>query len=258
MSYGSGSAAKQIEFTLSQQQPKQLWNEIIGREVTDPYRYTVTFTDKENRKINVPEQTSRVKQLIINQPLQEDLEVAVIPAGEFGAEGLISKIAVALRYRDQANNYNQDDIILLDDSKKSLVWKIPVVDPNLRTYDYQATVFYSDGVTRSDDWRQTDTRVLAVGDPYGFRVQIVPRLLKSPPYAFGTIHLLFEDTAAEIRSEKTFEIADFAKPLFWRFRLGSPDRHTYKYQLTLFKEDGTEVKSLETEASQEVLVLKPL
>ena len=258
MSYGSGGAAKQIEFTLSQQQPKQLWNEIIGREVTDPYRYTVTFTDKENRKINVPEQTSRAKQLIINQPLQEDLEVAVIPAGEFGAEGLISKIAVAVRYRDQANNYNQDDIILLDDSKKSLVWKIPVVDPNLRTYEYQATVFYSDGVTRSDDWRQTDTRVLAVGDPYGFRVQIVPRLLKSPPYAFGTIHLLFEDTAAEIRSEKTFEIADFAKPLFWRFRLGSPDRHTYKYQLTLFKEDGTEVKSLETEATQEVLVLKPL
>ncbi len=257
MSYGSGPTTKQVEFTLSQAQPKQLWNEIIGREVTEPYRYAVTFTDKENRNISVPEQTSRAKQLVINQPLQEDLEVAVIPAGEFGSEGLISKIAVALRYRDQRNNYNQDDIIILDDSKKSQVWKIPLVDANLRTFDFQTTVFYSDGVTRSDDWRQSDTRVLAVGDPYGFRVQIVPRLIKSPPYAFGTIHLRFEDSAAGIRSEKTLEVADFAKPLFWRFRLGAPDRHTYKYQLTLFKEDGTEVKIPETDATQEVLILKP-
>jgi hypothetical protein len=50
---------------------------------------------------------------------------------------------------------------------------------------------------------------------------------------------------------------DFSKKLFWRFRLGSPDRHTYKYQVTLFKTDGTEVKLPESEASQEVLVLRP-
>ena len=74
---------------------------------------------------------------------------------------------------------------------------------------------------------------------------------------FGTIHLVFHDPQAAIRAEKTFEITDFSKALYWRFRLGSPDRHTYKYQLTLFKDDGTEVKLPESEASQEVLVLKP-
>jgi hypothetical protein len=255
MSYGSGPTAKQVELTLNQQQTKQLWVEVIGQEVKDPYRYSVTFVDKDNRRIEAPEETSTKKTLIISQPLQQALQVAVIPAGEFGTEGLISKIAVALRYRDAANQYNVDEIFILDDSKKSQFWNVPLVDPKVRTYEYQTTVFYSDGVTRTDDWKPTDTKVLAVGDPYGFRVQVTPRLLKG--FAFGTIHLVFDDAAASIHAEKTIEIDDFSKPLFWRFRLGAPDRHTYRYKASLFKDDGTEVKIPESEADQEVLVLKP-
>jgi hypothetical protein len=254
MSYGSGPTAKEAEFTLNQNQTKQLWVEVIGQEVSDPYRYSVTFVDKDSRKIEVPEETSRKKTLIISQPLQQNLEVAIIPAGEFGAEGLISKIAVALRYRDATNKYDVDEIFVLDDSKKSQFWNVPLVDPKLRTYEYQTTVFYSDGVTRTDDWKPTDTKVLAVGDPYGFRVQVTPRLLTG--FAFGTIHLAFDDPAAAIHAEKTIEIDDFNKPLFWRFRLGAPDRHTYRYKASLFKEDGTEVKIPETEADQDVLVLR--
>ena len=257
MWYGSGLTRKETEFTLSQQQPKQTWVEVIAREISEPYSYALTFIDKENRRIEVPEQSSRAKKLLVNQPLQEDLEVAIVPAGEFGAEGLISKVVVAFRYRDDGNNYKQDDIFILESSKDSKLWKVPLVNPDLRTYEYQATVFYSDGVTRTDDWRKSDSKVLPVGDPYGFRLQISPYLLKKSPFAFGTIHLLFNDPQAAIRAEKTFEITDFSKALYWRFRLGSPDRHTYRYQLTLFKDDGSEVKLAETEASQEVLVLKP-
>jgi hypothetical protein len=256
MCYGRGSNIKETEFTLSQQQPKQTWNEVIAREVTEPYRYTVTFVDQENRNISMPEATSTAKHLLINQPLQQNLSVAVIPAGEFGTDGLISRIAVALRYRDEANNYNVDTIVMLDDAKKSQIWKFPLMDPKQRDYEYQTTVFYSDGVTRADEWRPTDSEVLAVGDPYGFRVQITPRLLMKSPYSFGTIHLSFNDGTAGIHAEKTMEVSDFAKPLFWRFRLGTPSQHTYKYQLTLYKDDGTENKLPETEADQDVLVLK--
>jgi hypothetical protein len=255
MSYGSGSSLKETEFTLTQQTPKQTWNEVIAREVNEPYRYVVTFIDTENRNITVAEQTSATKHLIINQPLQESLSVAVIPAGEFGAEGLISRIAVALRYRDEAHNYNTDTVVIIDDAKKSQTWKVPLMDPKLRTYEYQTTVFYSDGVTRADDWHPTDSEVLAVGDPYGFRVLINSRLLAKSPYSFGTIHLLFDDAAAGIHAEKTMELSDFTKPLTWRFRLGSPNQHKYKYQLTLYKDDGTQVQGAETEADQDVLVL---
>lgn len=256
MRYGSGSYAKETEFTLSQQQPKQTWNEVIARPVTEPYYYTVTYVDQDNRNIDVPEASSTTKHLILNQPLQESMSVAVIPAGEFGSEGLISRIAVALRYRDDANNYNVDTIVMLDDAKKSQIWKFPLRDPSNKSYQYQTTVFYSDGVTRADEWKDSDAPVLPVGDPYGFRVEIMPRLLMRSPYTFGTIHMSFDDSTAGIHAEKTMEVTDFAKPLFWRFRLGTPTQHTYKYQLTLYKDDGTENKLPEKEADQDVLVLK--
>jgi hypothetical protein len=114
MGYGGGLTRKETEFTLTQAQPKQLWVEVIAREVTEPYSFQLTFIDNENRRIEVPEQISRSKRLLVNQPLQEDLEVAIVPAGEFGADGLISKVVVAFRYRDDPNNYNQDDIFILE------------------------------------------------------------------------------------------------------------------------------------------------
>jgi hypothetical protein len=66
---------------------------VIGQEVKDPYRYSVTFVDKDSRKIEVPEETSRRRRSSSANLSKQDLEVAIIPAGEFGAEALISKIA---------------------------------------------------------------------------------------------------------------------------------------------------------------------
>ena len=43
----------------------------------------------------------------------------------------------------------------------------------------------------------------------------------------------------------------------WRFRLGAPERHTYRYQLTLFTADGRALPQPESEESKDVLVLMP-
>jgi hypothetical protein len=207
----------------------------------------------------MPAETSRSRMLVINQPIQEDLEVALVPAGSFGSDGLISQVVVAVRYTDAAHNYVVDDVVTLAKAGETKLWKAPLIDKSLRTYEYRTTVFYADGVTREDGWQKTDKTVLAVGDPFGFRLQILPYLLKNPPgvFQFGTLHLTFEDSATNIRAEKDLEISDFTKPLFWRFRLGAPERHTYSYQFSLFKTDGTEVKVPETRESKEVLVLVP-
>jgi hypothetical protein len=69
--------------------------------------------------------------------------------------------------------------------------------------------------------------------------------------------MAFDDAAAKIHAEQDFEINDFSKPLVWRFRLGSPDRHTYSYQLTLFKANGEQVAAASAQDSKEVLVLLP-
>jgi hypothetical protein len=254
--YGAGTDRKEAEFTLTNDKPSHRWVEVIARDVDEPYHYEVTFVDANNQRITTEPSSSRVKRLIINQPLRDSLDVTLVPAGEFG-EGALSQVVVALRYRDEANDYSANKSYILAKKDDSFVWSVPLVDSNLRRYEYQVTVFYADGVTREERWQASDQPVLAVGDPYGFRVQITPYLIKKPPYAFGTIHLTFDDAQTSVRAEKTMEITDFETPLFWRFRLGNPERHTYRYQLTLFTENGEEVALPEAQDFREVLVLKP-
>lgn len=256
LSYGAGSDRKETELTLDEKKQTQEWVEAIGKPVDAPYTCEVSWVDKNNQRLPDPPVTSRSPQLVLNQPLGEAMEIVVSPAGTFGE--LLAQVVVALRYTDRAHDYTVDDVFTFAKSEPK-VWKVPLRDKNLRNYEYRVTVFYTDGVTREDEWRPTDKAILAVGDPFGYRVQISPYLLKNPPgqWAFAVVRLRFTDPEEGIRAEKDLEITDFSQPLFWRFRTGAPDRHTYRYEVSLFKADGTEVKIPEKEETKEVLVLVP-
>ncbi|MEM7481948.1 MAG: hypothetical protein AAF481_12305 [Acidobacteriota bacterium] len=255
MWFGGGSDRKETEFALNEGNQSFLWNQVIAKALDEPYHYQITFVDQTGQKIEHAPESSRSGRLIINQPQQESMEVAIVPAGSFGDGGMLSKVVVAMRYRD--GDYLVDDIFTLSGEDDSKVWEVPLLNDDRREYEYQTTVFYADGVTREDDWQKSDKSVLALGDPFGYRVQISPYLLKDKGFAFGTLHLEFHDAAADIRVEKTLEITDFGTPLFWRFRLGAPDRHTYTYQLTLFTTEGEEKSLPPAQGDKEVLVLRP-
>jgi hypothetical protein len=261
MWYGTGVNRKETEFVLDSAHQSHRWVEVIAKEVTEPYGYQVTLVDKQGQRMEQPAETSRTKTLVVNQPIVDKLEVTFVPAGAFGSDGLLSQVVVAARYRDDAHDYTVDDTFTMVKQGDSKVWTVPLIDKTLRRYEYQVTVFYSDGVTREDDWQKTDHTVLPCGDPYGFRVKILPNLLKNPPglYQFGFIHLGFDDSQAtpKIHTERDFEIMDFTESIIWRFRLGDPNRHEYKYRLTLFKSDGQKVELPEAKESKEVLVLEP-
>jgi hypothetical protein len=256
MWYGSGADRKEKEFTLNQTAQADTWTAVIGKPVDSDYTYEVIFLDKRQQRIPLAAATSRSRTLVINQPFEEDLEIAIVPSGSFA--DLLSQVIVATRYLDTPNNYRVDKVFTFSKSEPQ-IWRFPLRNKNLRTYEYQESVVYVDGVQRERDWRSSDKTVLPVGEQFNFRVQITPYLLKNPPgvWSFATLHLSFKDPEEGILAEKDFEVADFTKPLSWRFRTAAPDRHTYKYQLTLFKADGTEVKMQEQEYSREVLVLTP-
>jgi len=256
MSYGSGTGRRETQFTLNQTSQSQTWSEVIGKPVDGEYTAEAIFVDKRGQRIPLDTTKSRSRTLVINQPFQEDLEIAIVPSGSFS--DLISQITVAMRYLDQPNSYRVEKILTFTKSEPQL-WRFPLRNKDLRTYEYQETVVYSDGVRRDKDWQKSAKTILTVGEEFNFRVQITPFLLKNPPGAwlFATVHLSFSDPQEQIKTEKTLQIDDFSKPAWWRFRTVSSDRHTYKYQLTLFRPDGTSVVLPEREESQEVLVLMP-
>lgn len=256
MSYGAGSAQKATEFVLDPTHQNHLWLDVIGKPVTEPYTWSATFVDKSDQRIEIAPAQQR-GDLVINQPTGEALDVTLVAVGTFGGTGLIQQVGVALKYLDAANNYIQNTSVLLTKEGDVKDWKIALVNKNLRTYQYQVTVFYAGGVTRVDDWRTGDSAILPVGDPFGFKVSVLPYLLKGTPWIFGTLKVKFDDAPGNIHTEDTLQVVDYTTPLSWRFRLGAVERHTYSYQLTLFQADNTSYAFPEAQASDAVLVLRP-
>ena len=260
LSYGTGAASVAKTITLTAQKQSDNWVEVLGAAVTQDYSYTVTWVDKNNQQLAQPAAQSHEKLLVLDQPERESLSITLVPAGAFGAGGLLSKIVTALRYQDPAHSYAQSTTITMSSDNDVQSWDVPLIDTNLRSYQYQVNVFYTDGLTRSDqNWLTTDRTVLPVGDPYGWRVQFLPYLLKNPPgkWSFATLHVTFSDSAGGISVAQDFSITDFTQPVVWRFRLADPQRHTYSYQLSLYGSDATQpaVQQAVVSDSKEVIVL---
>lgn len=254
----SGSAAQ--SFVLTSGAQSATWVEVVGTSITAPYTYKVTWVDTNNQQIVQQPGQSTNRRLVLDQPERESLQVTLVPAGSFGEGGLLSKIVTALRYADPANSYQQSTTVTMTGDGDVKTWDVPLVNPQLRTFDYQVNVFYSDGLTRSDDaWITTDRTVLPVGDPYGWRVQFLPYLLKNATgsWAFASLHVSFTDAEGHIAVEQDYPITDFATPVVWRFRLAVPERHTYTYQLTLYTSDQKQVVMDPVTETKEVVVLQP-
>ncbi|MCA9652501.1 MAG: hypothetical protein KC501_21475 [Myxococcales bacterium] len=259
LSYGNGASRKETQMVFDENNQHHEWVEVIGAKVTQAYTYKLTVRTKDDQRIELPEDRSRSGVLVIDSPLRDELEVIVVPAGNFGSGGLLSQVLVALRYTYEDGRV-EDAIVSLAKEGDNKKWTVPLVDSSRREYEYQVKVVYSDGVVREDAWRKTDTNVLSVGDAFSVRVEIIPTLLAIPPgrFSFGTLHLRFHDAQdPTYDSETTLTITEFTKPLSWRFRLASPERRSYSYQLTLYDAEGNEHRLEEATEAKNVLVLKP-
>jgi hypothetical protein len=107
MSYGAGADRKESQFALDAQHQSARWTEVIAAAVTSPYTYQVTYVDANGQHIELPPDTSRSNTLVLKQPLEEDLVVAIVPAGSFGATGLLQRVTVAVRWGSGAQLHRQ-------------------------------------------------------------------------------------------------------------------------------------------------------
>ncbi|MEM7152821.1 MAG: hypothetical protein AAF799_08260 [Myxococcota bacterium] len=259
MAYGRGRSAHETQFMIDEDNQNHEWTAVIGDKIDQAYTYTLTVRTKDDQRIVLPEQKSRSGTLLIDSPLKDELEVIIVPAGNFGKDGLLSQVLVAMKYTYEDDRV-VDEIVTLSRESDNARWAVPLVDSQRREYEYQVKAVYSDGVVREDAWRKTDTNILTVGDPFSVRVEVIPTLLNIPPgrFTFGTLHLQFQDEEEpEVRAETTMTISEFHKPLAWRFRLVHPDRRSFQYTLTLYDSEGKEHKLPTATENKDVLVLKP-
>lgn len=260
MRYGSGPTLRETQFKLTQEEQRYLWVEGIGATINQPYTYEVEYVTHDNQRLPMPAAAARSRQLLLNYPLQEALEITLVPVGRFGGGSELARVGVALRYVDERNQYTVEKTFILGGSEKNEVWRVPLRDKNLRWYEYQVKAIYSDGVERADAWRRTDELLLTVGDPFQHKVEIAPYLLKNPPgkWAFGIVDLRYDDPETGVHAETTIDVQPpFTTKIPWTFRLGNTSNRAYTYKLTLYRaEDNAEIAMPEVQDDRTVLVLK--
>ena len=87
--------------------------------------------------------------------------------------------AVALRYIDADNQYRKDDTEIIASDEDAKVWRVPLRNKDLRSFQYQQTIIYTGGGargTRELPWTTTDNPVIAPVTIDGMDGRAVSRL----------------------------------------------------------------------------------
>jgi hypothetical protein len=120
------------------------------------------------------------------------------------------------------------------------------------------SVAYTDGTVRQTDWADDDRPLLVARDWLRFEVTVQPRLLDlGGALRAAFVRLSYADEATGMADQATLAFHD-RTPQRWRFRVGAPDRRTYRHQMTVVGSDGARREGPAGESRDDILVLEPI
>ena len=182
--YKSNALGRTLErdFKLDKTQETALWIEAVHEEPTKGYEYKVDWLTKEGDILPGDWATSTSARHRFDAPVGDQLEVSIIASGNFGTgPDQISQIGVSLVYKDPDNHYTEEEQIAFHADNEVQPWKVPLRNPDLRSYQYRYTIVYKDGMIRqvpSDGtWLDGEPGFITVGEKYVQRVDVFPGLL---------------------------------------------------------------------------------
>jgi hypothetical protein len=244
---------------LDSQTPVRSWATVV-RERDDPYRYRVTWLTADERRLEEPWRESLARTLHLDAPpaLRRRAHVLVMAGGSF--EG-VRQVVAGLVLADGSSS----EELTFSGPGESHAWEPPVEDPESLRYRVTTTVVYDDGSRAVAGPVDEDRPVLVVRDRSRFTVRIVPRLLNlGGAWRMALVALEFEDgtdvagvPGAPGPTRKTFVVREPEDEPTWTFRTSDPDRHRYRYQVTLIPQEGDRLVTPWEEAEREILVLRP-
>src|SRR5262249_38935960 len=124
-------------------------------------------------------------------------------------------------------------------------------------YRARLTMVYRDGTSGHLDWVDHTEPVLVVRDTLRFEVAIVARFLDLGQSLRLALLQLQPVTPGGVGPAQSFVLRDRMAETIWRFRMDSPERHRYRYQLTLVPLHGDQRVLPWIESEDSVLVLRP-
>ncbi len=241
---------------LDGERPAGVWQAVV-REAPGEYAYRVSWLTADGRRLESERQTTRRPTLALDAPasLLETASVRLVAAGDFAG---LAQIVVDLETPTETDTGGEvySAQYAFTKAGETKVWEPPVADRAGFRYRVRFTFVDAGGGVRALDWQEDDRPVLVVRDVLRFEVAVVPRLLDlGGALAMALLALEHRDEAAGLHETTTLVLRDREAEARWAFRLAAPDRHTYRYQLTLIPKQGPRTVTPWQEAEAGVLVL---
>jgi hypothetical protein len=237
---------------LDGETPAGLWQAVTREQTPEPFRYRVAWLAADGRRVEEDWRTSTRSEIALDAPasLVATARVQLVAAGDFSG---LAQILVDLETEGDGRLHQAQ--LAFTAAGESQMWEAPGAASGFR-YRSRFTLVGGDGAVRVLPWIDQDAPVLVVRDPLCFEVRPVARLLDLGG-SLSLALLALEPLDSDGADRTTLILRHRDEETSWSFRLASPDRHRYRWQLTLIPKQGARTTTPWQEAEAGVLVLRP-
>lgn len=255
----SSGVNEEIEtFRLLDGQQEQTYNRVIFTNWDRPVRYRSHFFLKDGQRIETDWTETTARQLLINAPLYDKLDVRLVPSGDWS--GVVQSV-VSLRYEDAANNYRADEAFSLKAINEFKTWSVVLRNSQVRQFEYKVLTTFQNGDLREGEWTRMDgdqALPIVVRTVPQLVVKLLPNVVDFDTSPVVETTMRYADAANSIQKVETFTFVKGDKIEEWRVPIADNSPRQYRYQVTFHTADGRTVKEPEVVDDRTEVVLPRL
>jgi len=222
---------------LTKENPSGNYSRWLYTDIEQPIDYQATYFLKNGSEVEGDAEQTTGREIVVNDSFVDLLDVLIVPAGRVDS---VNQVVVDCRYTDDVNDFTS--IKHFSISKQSFLgnWKVPLIDPDNRKWEWKKLVLYKDGTKAESSWQQLDgsqTLAVAWDSPPSLDVSVNPALLKFDRAPVVEVNLTYKGSVIEGESPATF-IFEEKKKQTWSLRVEDDEVKDYDWEVTYYVIDG--------------------
>jgi hypothetical protein len=244
------------QFIIDKRNPVHSLKEVIFAPRAQPYQYKCKFFMPSGKTYETDWQSSRSNKLYINDPFQGNKKLRLISIGDLQTQ--IASIMVDVKYREQANNYEQTLSVVLTEKQPFLDWEFPVIDESKGVVTYSGSIINKDQTMKPIAETTTTEKTILVGEKNAdiLSVQVMSDLIDFKEVKIVTVLLKYKDEKNNLSYKKEFVFNKSSKTeQLWTIKVADKTKMSYEWSATFFMADNTKHSTGLNTSDELVLIL---